>query len=388
VQRASRKSLAALLALTLSPAATAADPSREDIDSLRTQIRQTVKSRKQLQADYQQAQQDLQQQELELAAATRRLTELRDQSAASQQRMKELTQRSDVELNALNTQRDWLARILRAQYLSGEEDAIKLLLRQDDPARVQRILSYHEIVTRKRMQSVAVAAKSLNDTRLVAENVRLESERLRSLTAQQARTIEQIKTLRAAREKTIATLNTQIAETNQSLEKLRADKRALEKLLYSLPSSPAASSTPAREGEVATAPPSSGSGLQAKKGKLPWPVKGKLSNPFTDAGGGAERHHGVYIAADAGLPVDAIEGGIVRFADWFQGFGLLVIIDHGDGFISLYGHNQSLGTKSGDSVKAGQVIAQVGNSGGQGKSGLYFAIRHNGKPLDPSDWCR
>lgn len=360
-----------------------ADPSREDIESLRTQIREAVKSREQLQAEHEQAQKDLQQQELELAAATQRLTELRDQSAASQQRMKELTQRSDAELNALNTQRDWLARVIRAQYLSGEEDAIKLLLRQDDPARVQRLLTYHEIITRKRLQSVAVAAKSLNDTRLVAENVRLESERLQSLTAQQTRTMEEIRTLRAAREKTVATLNTQIAATTETLQKLRAEKRALEKLLYSLPATPAA---PAKDGAAPAT--STGVGLQASKGKLPWPVKGKLSNPFMDAGSDGERHHGVTIAADTGLPVNAIEGGIVRFADWFQGFGLLVIVDHGDGFISLYGHNQSLDTKTGDTVKAGQVIARVGNSGGQGRSGLYFAIRHNGKPLNPADWCR
>jgi murein hydrolase activator len=385
VQRASRNILAALVALTLSTAAPGADPSREDIDSLRTQIRQAVKSREQLQGEHEQAQKDLQQQELELAAATRRLTELREQSAASQQRMKELTQRSDAELSALNTQRDWLARVLRAQYQSGEEDAITLLLRQDDPARVQRILTYHEIVTRKRLQSVAVAAKSLNDTRLVAENVRLESERLQSLSAQQARTMEEIRALRAAREKTIATLNTQIAATTESLEKLRAEKRGLEKLLYSLPSTQPA---PATNGAPPATTASTGTGLQARKGKLPWPVKGALSNPFTDQGSDGERHHGVTIAADAGLPVGVIEAGIVRFADWFQGFGMLVIVDHGDGFISLYGHNQSLDTKTGDSVKAGQVIARVGNSGGQGKSGLYFAIRHNGKPLDPADWCR
>jgi septal ring factor EnvC (AmiA/AmiB activator) len=381
VRTASRLLVAAPLALTLSsPPIRAAEPSREQIDSLRTQIQATVKTREQLEQEQEQARKDLQQQELELAQATSRLEQLREQLHQSRQRLTELTQRADTELNALNAQREWLAHVIRAQYLSGEKDTIKLLLRQSDTGRLQRVMTYHEIITRKRIQTVADATKSLGDTRLVAESVRLESSRLQSLTAEQTRAAEEIKALRAAREKTIATLGAQISETNRSLEALRADKRALEKLLYSLPS------TPPKAVGADTKDPATAKGLADRKGRLPWPVDGKISNPFTD-GANAERHHGVYIAAETGKPVNAIEAGIVRFADWFQGFGLLVIIDHGDGYISLYGHNQTLATRTGDTVRAGQAIAAVGNTGGQGHSGLYFAIRHNGRPQDPAEWC-
>ncbi len=133
-----------------------------------------------------------------------------------------------------------------------------------------------------------------------------------------------------------------------------------------------------------------GGAFSAARGKLPWPVNGRLLARFGDARGSDARAKwdGVMISANPGTQVRAVHGGRVVFADWLRGAGLLVILDHGNGYLSLYGHNQSLLKSAGDIVKAGEAISTVGDSGGQDAAGLYFAIRQQGRPTDPSQWCR
>lgn len=133
-----------------------------------------------------------------------------------------------------------------------------------------------------------------------------------------------------------------------------------------------------------------GGAFSAARGKLPWPVNGRLLARFGDARGNDARAKwdGVMISANPGTQVRAVHGGRVVFADWLRGAGLLVILDHGNGYLSLYGHNQSLLKSAGDIVKAGEAISTVGDSGGQDAAGLYFAIRQQGRPTDPSQWCR
>ena len=133
-----------------------------------------------------------------------------------------------------------------------------------------------------------------------------------------------------------------------------------------------------------------GGPFASARGKLPWPGDGRLVARYgTPRGGDARtKWDGVLIGAAAGSQVRAVHGGRVVFADWLRGAGLLVILDHGNGYLSLYGHNQSLLKNAGDVVKAGDPIATVGSSGGQDASALYFAIRQNGRPSDPAQWCR
>ena len=124
------------------------------------------------------------------------------------------------------------------------------------------------------------------------------------------------------------------------------------------------------------------------KGHLLWPTQGKISEPYGHAMAGNIKSNSVIIAAHSGQNVYAIASGKVVFSNWLRGFGLLIIIDHGNGYMSLYGYNRSLYKKTGDTVKAGDLIASVGQSGGQSKPGLYFALRHNNQPLNPSKWCK
>jgi len=141
---------------------------------------------------------------------------------------------------------------------------------------------------------------------------------------------------------------------------------------------------------VSSSGESFGGPFASARGKLPWPVNGRLLARFGETRGDDARTKwdGVMISASSGSQVHAVHGGRVVFADWLRGAGLLVILDHGNGYLSLYGHNQSLLKKPGDVVKAGEAISTVGTSGGQDTPALYFAIRQQGRPTDPSQWCR
>lgn len=371
--------LTVLLSLPV-PGTTAEDKHRE-LEQLRTRIRDAVTEKKRLESDIGKARDDLRRKELALAEANGRLAELRLAIAEKRTRLEALTTESANDTGTLAAERDRLARILRAHYAMGRQQRLKLALNLDDPERFGRLLTFHDMVARARTEQVSAAGRRLQNTTLIAENIRLETEKLEFLEAEQRRLIDNIDQLREARKQTVAALSSELKEQNQALRELRADKRALEKLLYSLPA--------VAEPAVQSAP-SAGYGLAAAKGRLPWPTAGRVTRSFTDRPNNDSElpPHGVLIEAAAGTAVHAIGGGRVRFADWFQGFGLLLIIDHGGGYMSLYGHNQSLNKKSGDNVQEGEVIAAVGDSGGQQASGLYFAIRHNGKPLDPAQWCR
>ncbi|MCG3201145.1 MAG: Murein hydrolase activator EnvC [Gammaproteobacteria bacterium] len=359
------------------PALPQENPGRAELDELRSRIKETVTEKKRLKADAAQALNDLRKQELELAAASKQLATLRARMKERQARLQQLIAEGERGSATLDGERASLARVVRSHYAAGREQALRLILGQDEPARVTRVLAYHEYFVRARLQRVAASASKLRNTAIIAENTRLETEKLLSLESEQTATIAEIERLRAERRQTLAALNEQISDRDDALNSLRSSKRELEKLLYSLPaeSSAAAGTQPA---------------LNGLRGRVPWPTTGKIVNNFTaaDAKASGLRHHGVYIEAAAGSPVRAIGAGRVRFADWFQGFGLLIIIDHGQGYLSLYGHNQSLSTKAGATVIAGEQIASVGDSGGQRASGLYFGIRHNGEPVDPAKWCR
>jgi len=362
------------------PALPQENAERAELEDLRSRIRDTVNEKKRLKVDATAALNDLRKQELELAAASEQLASLRARIKDRQTRLQQLIAEGERNSAALDSERTYLARIVRSHYAAGREEGIRLILGQDDPARLSRVLAYHEYFVRTRLQRVAASASKLRNTALIAENTRLETEKLVSLESEQAGMIAEIERLRAERRQTLAALQERISESDDTLNSLRASKRELEKLLYSLPA----------ESGPAAVPSGAQPALNGLRGKLPWPTAGKVVNNFTaaDAEASGLHHHGVYIEAAAGSPVRAISAGRVRFADWFQGFGLLVIVDHGEGYLSLYGHNQSLGTKAGATVLAGQQIARVGDSGGQRASGLYFGIRHNGEPVDPAKWCR
>jgi len=286
-------------------------------------------------------------------------------------------QRADLSLQ-LDRHRQVLERQLRAAYMMGRQEKLKILLNQQDPAVVSRMLVYYDYLNASRFEQMKQIQQSLEKLAGIEQEINTEEQRLQQLLAKEEAEKQQLESARQERERIIAALNQQLQSKEQELTGLQANEKQLQKLLLELQDALADISVdPAVDNPFATL-----------KGKLPWPAKGRIGASFGSSREvGKLRWDGVLIEAPEGEEVRSVYYGRVAFADWLRGFGLLLIIDHGDGYMSLYGYNQSLFKETGEWVEAGEVIAQVGRSGGRSSSGVYFGIRHNGEPVDPKKWC-
>lgn len=276
-------------------------------------------------------------------------------------------------------QRDYLAGQVRAAYATGRQEYLKILLNQESPATVGRVVTYYDYLNKARSERIASLSKTINELERVRSEVETETRKLRELRSQRGEEKKALERSRSDRAKVVKKLAAEINSKDQRLAGMRRDEKQLKELIKAL--ADALSDIPAEPGNRKP--------FASLKGKLKWPASGPLlvsyGSPRTL---GKLRWNGVMIGADQGQEVKAVSHGRVAFADWLRGYGLLIIIDHGDGYMSLYGHNQSLYKETGDWIEAGEVIASVGDSGGVSKPGLYFEIRREGKPTDPVRWCR
>ncbi len=269
-----------------------------------------------------------------------------------------------------------LAGQMRAAYLIGRQEPLKLLLNQQDPALAGRMFAYYSYFGRARAGQIKLIE---NDVQRIAElQVELEAEdqKLAELEKQQRARLAELEQARAKRSRVLASLEVQSHTRAQNLEKLRAQQAGLEKLLRELRA--ASEKYPVTGNDAFT----------RLRGKLSWPVSGRLVARFGDGRAGGVLWDGVLVATERGAPVKAVCQGRIIYADWLPGLGLLAIVDHGDGYLSLYGHNERLYKAVGESVAAGDTIAAAGDSGGSSRPELYFEIRKAGKPVDPRPWFK
>ena len=279
---------------------------------------------------------------------------------------------------SINQQNQQLAKQIHAAYTLGQQEQIKLLFSQQNAAQMQRNLTYYQYFTRYRLDLIETA--QTNYLRLSENEIRIQQASkelqnlLKGLKAQQ----NTLKDDHQQRKTILSQLEKELKKQGRNLSDLEENARHLTQLIESL-------------SEILTdipTPPASHDPFASLKGKLAWPVKGDVRKLFGHKKPPSNlRWQGVVIKAPEGNNVRAVSHGRVAFADWLRGMGNLIIIDHGDGYLSLYGHNQSLFKSAGDWVEAGDVVASIGNSGGQSKPGLYFEIRKKGKPLNPARWC-
>ena len=288
-----------------------------------------------------------------------------------------LTERQKELLTVKSEQQYYIEQQVRAAYEIGSQEYLKVLLNQEDPNEIARMLTYYDYFNQARSRQIESYNLTLLDLdrvtqELAEETVVLESQR-RALGAQQ----KSLASVQKEKQMTLKALISQISTTGSALLKLEQDRGRLEQLLDKLEESLANLDAPRNAQPFA--------GMQ---GKLLLPVEGRISHRFGNhRNQGKLRWHGIFIDAAEGESVYAVHYGRVVFSDWLRGFGLLMIISHGEGYMSLYGHNQALFRETGDWVSAGEVIAAVGDSGGQDKTGLYFEIRIDGKPNNPQNWC-
>ena len=305
------------------------------------------------------------------------LRDTRKQLQEGERRLSEL-QDSYADTNAeLEVERQLLARQLRAAYMLGRQEQVKLLLNQEDPARMGRALTYYRYLNQARLTRIGKVETMLQELNQLQQDISNQREVLAQAEAQQTAEMVELDRERTQREAILGKLQTEIRAQGGQLARLQKDEKRLEKLLKDI------------QRALADLAPDGGQQSFGKlKRKLPWPVAGQLAASFGDAREvGNLRWRGAFIAAPSGREVQAVARGRVAFADYLRGFGLLVIIDHGDNYMTLYGHNQSLFKQVGEWVASGEVIASVGDTGGMARTGVYFELRHKGKPINPSNWC-
>ena len=378
--------LRALIALTLAcllqPAfADERAQTQQQLDATRQDISELKKLLGKLQEEKSGVQKDLRGTETEIGKLEKQVEALQQELKKSEGELLRLDSEKKKLHSAKLEQQRLIAIQARAAYQGGRQEYLKMLLNQQNPEKFARTLTQRAELHKVRAERQQVLAKLNTD-------VKDRDQKLQAREQDQADLAKVLKTIeetlaRQAREAEQARQKALIAQ--QEAEKKR--QREAASVATDAPRKPV-QSTPGPL--VSSAGASYGGAFSQARGKLPWPVDGRLLARFGETRGDDSRTKwdGVMISAGAGTQVHAVHGGRVVFADWLRGAGQLVILDHGNGFLSLYGHNQTLLKSAGDVVKAGEVISTVGNSGGQATPALYFAIRQQGRPSDPAQWCR
>jgi murein hydrolase activator len=413
----------ALAALTLPAYADDRSQTQQQIEATRQDIAELKKVLTQLQQARADVQKDLRGTEVEMGKLQKQVDALEQQLKDTEGELQRLeTQKKKLQSSRLEQQK-LIGIQARAAYQSGRQEYLKLLLNQQNPEQFARTLTYYDYLSKARLDQLKAFNETLRQLAQVEKDIQLQQAQL---LAQQGNLDEQraqLDSVRKDRQAALAKLNDDYKARDQKLQQRQQDQADLQKVLATIEETLARQAREAEEArrkallaqqeeerkqreaaQASNTPPpprkaqpqvsvrtgeTFGGAFAAARGKLPWPVDGRLLARFGETRDDERtRWDGVMIGAAAGSAVHAVHGGRVVFADWLRGAGLLVILDHGDGYLSLYGHNQTLLKSAGDVVKAGEAISTVGTSGGQDTPALYFAIRQQGRATDPAQWCR
>ena len=344
---------------------------RDRITGLRAQMDSTSGERTELSKALQQAEQ-------QIGRLARKLRVLEGRLARQKASLDELHKEQAQQQRALAEQRRALARQVNAAYAMGRQERLKILLNQQDPATVSRMMVYYDYLNRARAQKMDNIRRQMERLAQTEYEIQLEQRQLAYLQKEQQDELAAMRESQALRQDVVARLTRELQDQGRQLDRLQADERDLKTLIRGL------------EEALADIPASHPQQIEfaGLRGRLPWPARGRIVKRFGAPKLGNLVWDGVMISAPEGQEVRAVHHGRVAFADWLRGFGLLLIVDHGDGYMTLYGHNQSLFKEAGDWVEVNEPVALVGSSGGQEQAGVYFGIRHQGRAVNPAKWCR
>ncbi len=388
---------------------TKADKSKAELNALHKKIEALNKELNTSREAHRDAADELKDSEKAISEANRKLHELNQQQKKNREALAALEKQQSALVDTLEIQQQLLGKQLYQQYLHGQQNHLQIILQQEDPNEIARQLHYFSYVSKARAKLIDDMQDNLKQMTAINEKTTEALKEIEVLKIAQEEERKSLQAQKSERSKVLKKLSTQIANQRNEINKLKRDEKRLSSLVERLAKiareQAAAKRKQAQAAQKksadpkATAPktiarnqalPSSqydGSNFAALKGKLNLPVRGEVTNRY-----GAARQDtgvswkGLFIRAPEGAEVKSVAKGSVVFADWLRGFGNLIIIDHGDGYMSLYGNNQSLLKNLGDDVKGGDTIAAVGNTGGNESAGLYFELRRQSKTFDPLAW--
>lgn len=364
----------ALLTLLLTSAVAFASQ-QDDLEKLRQRISSLQKDFAKANESKAEVADDLRESERAISDSNRALEQLAQQQRAAKEDLAQLQQRASTLRVDMRDQQALLGRLLYRQYLEGgEHDHLKLLLNDVDANQLSRDLHYYQYIARSRADTMKSIRSNLDKLREVTDEVRGKSEEVTALQAEELQGLKKLERDKHARQQTLNKISAQLKQQRREIGRLQRNEAQLSQLVAKL-----AHMLPTIDGKP----------FKTLKGKLSLPVNGKQTNQF-----GVRRTEnslmwtGWFLRASANQAVKAVASGRVVYADWLRGYGNLIILDHGQGYMSLYGNNETIFKQVGDSLHTGDTIASVGNSGGNEESGLYFELRFEGKPINPTPWMK
>jgi len=367
------------------------DGTRQQLDQIKSEMNKLQQMLQQFKDERSRLQGDLKKSETDIGATQKKMQQIQQQLRQQELELQKLQQQRQTLQQSKRDQQTHIASQVRAAYELSQQNKLKALLNQEDPEKIGRTMAYYDYFNRARAEQIDAYIELISKLDALEPQIEEKSVALRSAKTELDQQREQLLGARAERARTLAKLNDSIQSKDEQLRQRTRDRVALEQVLRKIEREARDRETKQRDAIARSQlqPVLGGQPFRELRGQLPWPVAGRPENQFGSLREGTDmRWQGININAREGEAVHAIHNGRVVFADWLRGSGLLIIIDHGDGYLSLYAHNQTLLKSTGDAVKSGESIATVGSTGGEQQAGLYFEIRHKGAPTDPADWCR
>lgn len=383
-----RRIVLAFFVIALTCASTTYADQQQALENLRKRITRMQQAMEKTSESRSEAGDALRQSERAISTSNRKLKELSTLQQEANQRLASLKSRESTLRSNIRDQQTLLEALLVRQYQESGHPSLGVLLQARDPNQINRELTYYQFISRDRaawLEKLRDSLAALKQTRAAAQT---QSAELTSLRAEEAVQRTQLQAEQQSRRNVLGKLSKQLQQQRREISRLRRDEDRLSQLVEKLTAmlEKPKSRSIFRNDEL---PDSKfdGKPFGQLRGKLALPVRGDITNRFGSARPESNLPwKGLFLKAPTGQSVKAIAAGRVVFADWLRGFGNLLILDHGDGYMSLYGNNETLYKQVGDELHGGDTLATVGNSGGNENSGLYFELRHKSKALDPVPW--
>lgn len=349
---------------------------QSDLESIQQQIkRKQAQINQQLEAA-KNLQNSLKEIELQIATSAKELNQTESSLDNNRQQLSSLRGQQKKYLASLDQQKSVLSKQISSAYMTGNYDFAKMLLNQQDAANLERTIIYYQYLNKARKSQIDSFNLLVKDLQKVNAKLIDNQSELKRLKSQQVKQQQSLQTSQTERERTFIAMQNAIESEEAKIAQLQINEKSLLEAL-----------TRAQQ-QVDKKDNLTLGGLRALKGRLLMPAQGNLRKMFGRFRQGQIKWKGVVINGTAGDSIIAIHHAKVLYSDWLRGFGLVTVLDHGDGFMSLYGHNQALLKQAGETVQAGEAIALLGQSGGQSRPNLYFEIRHKGTPINPVSWLQ
>ncbi|MBZ0105802.1 MAG: peptidoglycan DD-metalloendopeptidase family protein [Sulfuricella denitrificans] len=386
------RTVALALACLITHAHAAPKPELQELRGRIDTLKKSLDSTEDAKAD---AADELKASEQSISSSNNTLRDLARQQQAAQSALNALEQEKTGLDKRISAEQIMLGHLFYQQYHSGQQDQFKILLNQENPSQAARQLRYYTYLARARSELLEHLRDNLVKLEKLALETKTKQAELSKIRIEQDRQRQKLLEQQQTKKKLVTQLSKQIGQQRSELSRLQRNEKQLTQLIERLArqqrEAPKKTPAPSSSARNSIVPDASIAGISFPqlKGKLQLPVRGELTGRFgTPRQDSGSPWRGLFIRTAATQEVHAIASGRVVFADWLRGFGNLLIVDHGSGYMSLYGNNESIFKRTGEAVRAGDVIASTGNSGGNPETGLYFEIRYQSKPFDPLDWCK